>query len=328
MIQNHIEENKEYELVSVLIPSFNHRRFITACLDSVANETYPNIEIIVLDDGSTDGSFEVITEWRRAHLGKLTDILVSEQANAGLAVTLNRLILQSKGEFIVPLASDDMLKPGGIEVRLRELKNNPNLAVVFGDADVIDENGKQILKSAISNYRRASKISLANKNTINLELIWRWSLPGPVLMVRRDTFFSDSGIGLYPEGVSVEDRHFYLKALSLNALGFIDFAVSSYRIHKGQTINSLKDKRRAEILESEEYFSKVFGGFSGVSLWLLSRGKYFPRRGAVSRLISNMADFILLLFGYSIVSLNTIFAIILHLCAQLRGPRPVMANEP
>jgi glycosyltransferase involved in cell wall biosynthesis len=111
--------------VSVLIPSYNHEKFVSACLDSVARETYPDIEILLIDDGSRDRTYDVACAWRDLHAGRFARIDMQRQDNAGLTRTLNRLIEKSRGQYIALLASDDMLAEGGIAARVEALHSHP-----------------------------------------------------------------------------------------------------------------------------------------------------------------------------------------------------------
>ena len=87
-------------LVSVIVPSYNYLRYIDKCLESVINQDYPNIEVIVVDDGSTDGSLEYLKS-----LGG--PIKVLQQNNEGVSIARNHGLLESKGEFIAFLDADD-----------------------------------------------------------------------------------------------------------------------------------------------------------------------------------------------------------------------------
>ncbi len=94
-------------LVSVIVPSYNYLRFIDKCLESVISQDYPNIEVIVVDDGSTDGSLE--------YLGTLGGpIKVLRQKNQGVSTARNHGLLESKGEFVAFLDADDFWDPSKI----------------------------------------------------------------------------------------------------------------------------------------------------------------------------------------------------------------------
>lgn len=118
-------------LVSVVIPCFNHGIFLGEAISSVQKQTYPKIEIIVVDDGSTDDT--------RAVAQSYLNVKYYYQRNAGLSAARNTGITQSNGLFLVFLDSDDILYPEAIEVNLKYLLHNPTWAFVSGGHDKVDE---------------------------------------------------------------------------------------------------------------------------------------------------------------------------------------------
>ena len=249
------------QLVSVIIPSYNHARFVEACLSSIVADGYPAIEVILIDDGSTDETFERVSAWRASHPDAFVRFHAERQSNHGLNPTLNKLLRLANGRYVCPLASDDMLAPGGIACRVAALQRNPAWLAVFGDCDVIDNDGRQTHASAMVDLHGADKIALANPRRIETELIWRWSVPGPVLLADRDIFFGPAGYGLYPEGRIVEDRDFYLSALAKKQLGFVDYKVASYRLHGANLSRLLGPEVERQNRDAER---QLVGKFEGV----------------------------------------------------------------
>jgi glycosyltransferase involved in cell wall biosynthesis len=268
------ELSSDVALVSVIVPVYNHARFLCACFDSIAAETYPNVELLVIDDGSSDGSFDVAKEWIARNSGRFARVELEKQENAGITVSLNRLLRMTRGDYIVLLASDDILLPGGISARVAALRENPRWLSVIGDCIVIDESGTLIHHSGFRDYAKADKEALQHSQTIETEMIWRWSAPGPVLMSRRTAYFDPLGVGFYPEDLRVEDRYFYLAVLSKHALGFIDVPVAGYRLHPDQSITKPQARVREWVLETEARFVGKFTGLSSLGLWIHCQRRY------------------------------------------------------
>src|ERR1700680_3583574 len=107
-------------LVSVLIPCYNAEKTITATLDSVKSQTWPFIEIIVINDGSTDNSAEII----RQHASPKIRLLC--QANFGQTGALNACVAKAQGQLIQYLDADDLISPNKIELQVRRLMDNPD----------------------------------------------------------------------------------------------------------------------------------------------------------------------------------------------------------
>ncbi len=233
-------------LVSVLIPMYNHARYIRRCLDSLLEDGWDNLEALVIDDGSSDESFEIALDWANKHSAKLVRFELTRQENQGLPRTLNKLVEKAKGEYVALLASDDYLLPGGIEARVKALENNPNWLAVIGDVHIVDTSGNLLHTSGLIGFVKRPKWVLDHQKTLRRELLLRWWCPGPALMLRRCTFDSEQ-IGLYDTSISIEDRDYYLKLISRNGLGFIHYPVAAYRIDLARLsapvpINILKDE--------------------------------------------------------------------------------------
>src|SRR5215831_612931 len=99
----------EYPLVSVIIPSYNSKQFVTQAIQSARSQSYPSIEIILIDDGSTDGTSELMSEFERLNVKYI------KQNNAGASPARNTGIALAQGEFVQFLDADDVLHPGKIE---------------------------------------------------------------------------------------------------------------------------------------------------------------------------------------------------------------------
>ncbi len=114
-------------LVSVIIPAYNADRYIRATLDSVLAQTYPNIEIVVADDGSTDRTRDCVAEYG----DRITYVYGSN--SGGAARPRNAALALAKGEFVVPLDADDILLPDRIAREVEFLLANPSVALAFSD---------------------------------------------------------------------------------------------------------------------------------------------------------------------------------------------------
>ncbi len=114
-------------LVSIIVPCYNHGKFIEAALQSAAQLKYPNTEVIIIDDGSTDAlTIEVLKKLESSYT-------VIRQANQGPSVARNNAVKHSKGEFILALDSDNKVRPNYLEVAIPLFMTNPRLGVVYAD---------------------------------------------------------------------------------------------------------------------------------------------------------------------------------------------------
>lgn len=213
--------------VSIIIPYYNHKEYIIEALESVKNDSYPNKEIIMINDGSPCDGDKLIREWIEQNKDKV-DITYKHRPNKGLNATLNELIMMANGEYILMIGSDDFLLDGGITKRVEYLKNHPDLKAVFSDSIIVDKYGKTLYESALFGFRGYPKDAFSSVEKIRDTLLKRFVLAGPILLVKRDIY---DEIGLYDEELVTEDLDFYLRALPKNLVGFLDEKVCAYRIH-------------------------------------------------------------------------------------------------
>ena len=129
-------------LVTVVIPSFNHAAYIGAAVESVLAQTYPNIELIIVDDGSSDDSHDVISKYEEHP--KITVRLNSE--NAGQSAVINQALAIAKGEFVAFLPSDDWYLPRKTELQVQKLQSfNETVGVVYANGQrFFEDTGKTI----------------------------------------------------------------------------------------------------------------------------------------------------------------------------------------
>jgi glycosyltransferase involved in cell wall biosynthesis len=147
----------ETPLVTVVTPSFNQARFLEATLRSVLEQDYPNIEYLVVDGASTDGSVDILN--RYAH--RLT-WWVSEK-DSGQSEAINKGLQRARGEIVGWLNSDDMYLPGAVTAAVAAFRSRPDVAVVYGDALAIDTDGRPF---NIMHARQYSLIDLMAFNII------------------------------------------------------------------------------------------------------------------------------------------------------------------
>lgn len=137
---------KEFKLVSIIVPVYNVENYLSKCVDSIINQTYRNLEIILVDDGSTDCSSKICDEYAKND----TRILVIHKANGGQSEARNIGISESKGEYIFFVDSDDYIEYNAIETML-EIAENKNVDMVIADIYSVNEKG-EILNEGKGQY--------------------------------------------------------------------------------------------------------------------------------------------------------------------------------
>jgi glycosyltransferase involved in cell wall biosynthesis len=225
-------------LVSVLIPAYNHERFIQRCLDSVLEDPYPAKEIVIIDDGSTDSTGERIAEWVGKHTGEIP-IEYIRRPNKGVAATLNELAARARGDFLRLGASDDYLLPGGLEAQVRYLLTHTSKWAVIGDSVVVDQDGTQTHRSGMRDLHGANKRLYSSEDGIRQAVISQWAIGGPVALIRKRALETIAG---WSDFLCIDDWDFFLRLAAHDAIGFIDVRVCAYRIH-GSNMSRTRDTR-------------------------------------------------------------------------------------
>lgn len=180
-------------LISIVIPSYNHAPFIGETIASVLSQSFSDIEIVITDDGSTDGTVDVI----RAVQDPRINLYVFEE-NRGAAVALNASIQRSQGEFVCYLSSDDKFLPGKLERQLKFMRENADVAATFGMPLFIDERGLPLDENEQFNgqiFRTPLSENLSSREDwLRRFFIYGNCLCHPTAMVRRSIYDS---IGLF-----------------------------------------------------------------------------------------------------------------------------------
>src|SRR5918998_3304628 len=124
---------QEQSVVSVIIPCYNQGRFLSEAIESVLAQTYPHVETIVVDDGSTDDTSNIAARY--------SGVRCIRQGNQGLAAARNTGLGESKGGYLVFLDADDRLLPNALETGLECLKAHPECALAYGHCTLITVDG-------------------------------------------------------------------------------------------------------------------------------------------------------------------------------------------
>ena len=215
------------ELFSVVIPCYNHAAFIEQTVDSVLKSTYPNIEIIIVDDGSKDESKTVAEKLAATH----TNITYVYQENQGPSKARNNGIGRAKGIYILPLDADDLISQDYIEAAVTILKNDSEVKVVYAEAEkFMEKTGPWKLKTF-------SLYNLARNNMIYVSGIYRKS--------------DWEAVGGYSDDMTLvwEDWEFWIKVLKKGGkvikLPFVGFY---YRIQSSGRRKTMDDEKKRSII--------------------------------------------------------------------------------
>ncbi len=214
--------------VSVIIPAYNSARFLPETIESVLAQTYKDYEIIVVDDGSTDNTREILAPY-------FDKIKYIYQQNQGAAKARNTAIKHSQGEYIAFLDADDVWLPEKLHIQVDYLNNNPEIAMVYSLSLSINIDGKQIGKK--SRHRNLYSGDIFNK------LFVKNFFTTSTVVVRKRVL---NTIGLFDESlINSQDRDLWLRITREFRVSGIDKHLCKYR----QTPGSLSKKNRENVFK-------------------------------------------------------------------------------
>ena len=232
-------------LVTVICLCYNHSKFVVECLESVINQSYKNIELIIVDDCSNDNSVAVINQW----LIDFPEIkFIVNKTNLGNTKSFNKVVKLAKGDYLIDLAADDVLLSNGVENQLKGFRKSSfkNLAMVYGNAINISENGcfidyyfevndqkKVIVKRPVGNIY----LSVLSSGKVICSVS---------AMIKKDVFEVLNG---YDESLAYEDLDFWIRISRNYTIDFIDEIVIQKRVISHSLGSNFK-KRNSTINQS------------------------------------------------------------------------------
>ena len=203
-------------LVTVICLCYNHRRFLRQTVESVLNQTYKSLQIILIDDASSDGSQEELKKITNEN-PNLELILLPQ--NLGNCKAFNVAWRKAKGDFIIDFATDDVMLPRHIEKVIDHFqKLDESFGVVFTDATYIDEYGK-FIGNHFEYLIGRKLIRSIPQGDIFRNVLTRYFIPGPTMVVRRKVFESLNG---YDENLTYEDFDFWVRSSRNFNYSFLD----------------------------------------------------------------------------------------------------------
>jgi len=223
----------EEPLVSVIIPTYNSAKFISGSVSSVTNQTYSNIEILIIDDGSTDNTEAVV----QALSGPIRYI---KQINSGPSSARNRGIAQSKGKYIAFLDVDDEWEPSKIESQVIFFENDKNLSIVATGYVRCDAGLSPVETIVLA-------IPSKNRGVVPFRmLLEKNQLLTSSIMIKKQTL---DECGFFDEKIYFgEDWDLWVRTAQLGGIGYIQTPLAKYRAHGGGLTGKLDDKNMQDWL--------------------------------------------------------------------------------
>lgn len=232
--------------VSIIVPVYNVEKYLVRCLDSLVNQTLQDIEIVIVNDGSTDKSAQIIEEYIQKYPNMF---LYASQNNSGQAVARNRALNMCTGEYIGFLDSDDFVKLDMFERMYNSAIENGSDYVACGYTDMMyDNNGEDY---ELEHYV-ASKVACETRD------LFFGALASPFLHLYKREIVLNYGVR-FPEGVIYEDTAFYINLIPhIKKLSVIEEPLAYRTRHLNSTMTTFKAEKVVQIFEVMDNIIKYY----------------------------------------------------------------------
>jgi glycosyltransferase involved in cell wall biosynthesis len=217
--------------ISVVMPTYNARPFVGLAVESILAQTFEDFEFVIVDDGSTDGSTDVLREYA-ARDSRIR--LLRNDVNLDFVRSRNSGIAASRGSFIANMDSDDIALPDRLSAQYAFMRANPEVGVCGAAVILIDADGRDV---GIRRYR-------ADDGGLRARLFLFNPFAQPVTMIRKDAL---DAVGLYdPDLVLADDLDLWFRIGRHYRFANLDAPLLKYRVHPGSATGSrLRDMQRA-----------------------------------------------------------------------------------
>lgn len=223
-------------LVSIVTPSLNAERFLDATINSVLVQDYPDIEYVVMDGGSADGSLEIL----RRYEGRLRYV---SEPDAGQADAINRGFALTSGEILAFLNADDAYFPGAVATAVRAFAARPDAGVIYGDAVYVDERGAEVGPYPVESFDR-------------FKLERRCFICQPAAFFRRDAFVASGGLDTSLRFAL--DYDLWIRMARRYPMVKIDTRLATLRLHdRAKTVSETEQALHETIVVLQRHFRYV-----------------------------------------------------------------------
>lgn len=256
-------------LVSVVIPVYNGERYVRAAIESVFAQTFPDWELIVVDDGSTDGSVPIIRSYR----DRFTFV---EQANHGVCHARNTGVARARARYVAFLDADDVWHPSKLARQVEFLEAHADVALVHSDLTIIDDDGRAAGRQACSGHDLAA----FSRQFLRGHLIY----PSAV-MIRAEVLRKVGGFSEDFRGASYEDIELWVRLSPHCRFHCLPELLVSYRIHG----NNNTRNREMGLRNRGVFLEKVWAAHAATHRRFL-RGEFAKYYSDLGKLLVEQGD--------------------------------------
>jgi glycosyltransferase involved in cell wall biosynthesis len=250
----------DYPMVSILIPSYNHEKYISLTIESILRQTYPNLEVVVVDDCSTDQSMAVLQEY-----SDITTIrLFKNEENIGAKECLNKAFMHSEGDLILLMASDDLLIANCLDDFVRPFRENSSLKVLYANGLVLKDGreNKKLHGPKVKALLEATPKKIRRHLYTNVSRLFL-----QCALIRRDLY---TKLDYFDDTILADDWLINVRIFENishpHEMGYLDKNVTYYRSHGANIHNdkALQNSLKINFIEKVTPMELKAEGYSNI----------------------------------------------------------------
>ncbi len=223
-------------LVTIICLCYNHERFLLEALDSVLSQTYRKVQIIIVDDASSDRSCELLQQW---HKENIATELILNASNIGNCRSFNLALKKARGKYVIDFATDDVMLPNRVEEQVKFFETlNQSYGVVYSDCECIDEDSYLIESGAKKEFPSGD---------IYKELVESYFISPPTMMIKKEVL---EYLGGYDENLAYEDFDFWVRSSRRYKYGYQGIVTTKVRKTSGSLSQKFYGEESGKMLES------------------------------------------------------------------------------
>jgi glycosyltransferase involved in cell wall biosynthesis len=242
--------------VSIVIPAYNHEKYVRECVQSALDQTYQDFEIVITDDGSTDGTVNVIKEFDDSRIQ-----LYTHADNKGACIAHNNCIQKAAGEYIAVLSSDDAWEPTKLAKQVNYLDEHPEIGAVFTKVAFVDESSNLIRPEHYPNYYIFEKDNRSRYGWLREFFLRGNCLCHPSILIRKKCY---DDIGLYDERMaSLPDLDMWVRLCFKHEIHIIDEKLVRFRTRADEA--NASGKRLPNIVRGYFEYKQILNHYLAIT---------------------------------------------------------------
>lgn len=238
--------NDKIPLVTIGVLSYNYSAYVLAALNSLITQTYSNIELIIIDDKSTESTPDIIEKWIAEN--KINCVFIKNEINIGITKVSNKIVGLTNGKYISLFAIDDIMLPEKIERQVKAMEEaGEDFGMCYANVNTMDEKG-----NFLGHFVEKDKFVAYNGDILKPYVFGQLNFATPGSLIRTSVYKTT---GLYDERVLYEDYNFWLRLFACFKAVYCEYPCLIYRVRKASELFNTWTKNNNELYHRDRILS-------------------------------------------------------------------------